>query len=192
VKNGEVDTLGNYGIPQVKTFDFTKIIGIENIEFGKNIIIDDFVLLYIRGKARIGNYVHIASFSSVSGSGEFVMEDFSGLSSGVRIITGSDDFKGPGFGNPTIAERFRNVKSGRVALGRFAIIGANSVVLPGVEIGEGAAVAAGSVVSRNLESWGVYAGNRKIGVRDREGVMKNHADFLATPEEERINPFLLP
>ena len=178
-------------IPQVKTFPFTRIIGLENIEFGSHIIIDDFVFLNIRGKARIGNYVHIASFASVSGGGDFVMEDFSGLSSGVRIVTGSDDFKGHGFGNPTIAAKFRNVTTGRVALGRFAIVGANSVVLPGVEIGEGVAVAAGCVVTKDLDPWGIYFGNRRIGERDREGVMRNHSDFLATPKEERVNPLLL-
>ena len=78
------------------------------------------------------------------------MEDYSGLSSGVRIFTGSDDFKGHGFGNPTIDERFRNLKIGEVCIRRFAIIGANSVVLPDVEIGEGASVGAGSVITRDL------------------------------------------
>ena len=33
--------MDKYKIPNVKTFEFTKIIGLENIEFGKNIIIDD-------------------------------------------------------------------------------------------------------------------------------------------------------
>lgn len=37
-------------------------------------------------------------------------------------------------------------------------IGANCVILPGVKIGEGCVVAAGSVVTKDLQSWGIYAG----------------------------------
>ena len=42
--------MDKYKIPNVKTFEYTKIIGLENIEFGTNIIIDDFVLIYAKDK----------------------------------------------------------------------------------------------------------------------------------------------
>jgi len=175
-----------YAIPHVKTFEYTKIIGLENIEFGKNIIIDDFVLIYAKEKIRIGNYVHIASFTSISGGGELIMEDFSGLSSGCRVITGSDDFKGEGFGNPTIVSEFRNVQTGKIHIERFAIVGTNSVILPNVTIGEGATVGAGSVVTKDLEPWGIYVGNKRIGYRDKEAVMANHERFLSVPDEQKV------
>ena len=178
--------MDKYNIPYVKTFEYTKIIGIDNIQFGKYIIIDDFVLIYAKNKIKFGNYIHISSYSSITGPGELIMEDFSGLSSGVRIVTGSDDFKGQGFGNPAIAEKFRNVKSGNISIGRFAIIGANSVILPDVHMGEGVAVAAGSVVSKDLEAWGIYAGNRRIGERDKKGILENYSSFLACAEKERL------
>jgi len=38
-------------------------------------------------------------------------------------------------------------------------IGCNSVILPGVEIGEGAIIGAGSVVNCNIEPYAVFAGN---------------------------------
>ena len=169
----------NYAIKGVRTFEFTKIIGLENIEFGSDIIIDDFVLIQAKAPMRIGNFVHIAAFSSITGGGECVLEDFSGLSSGARIITGTDDFKDYGFGNPTVPEKYRNVKRGKVNVGKFALIGANSVILPDVAIGEGTTVGAGSVVSKDLEPWSIYIGNRKIGNRNKEGVLKNYQTFLA-------------
>lgn len=175
-----------YDIPDVKTFEFTKIIGLENIEFGRYIIIDDFVLIYAKEKMTIGNYVHIASFSSISGGGELIMEDFSGLASGCRIVTGSDDFKNWGFGNPAIATEYRNVKVGKIKIEKFAIIGSNSVILPDVIIGEGVAVAAGSIVSKSLEPWGIYVGNKKVGERNKEEVLQNYARFLEASETERI------
>lgn len=166
-------------IPGVRTFEHTKIIGLEQIRFGSPVIIDDFVFIYATNTVVIGDYVHIGAFSSIAGGGTFEMEQFSGLSMGVRIVTGSDDFTGPGFGNPTVPRRYRNVHVGAIKIGKFAIVGANSVILPDVAIGEGAAVGAGSVVSKSLEPWGIYVGNRKVGERDHDGIQANYAAFLA-------------
>ena len=178
--------MDKYKIPNVKTFEYTKIIGLENIEFGKNIIIDDFVLIYAKEKIRICNFVHIASFSSISGGGELIMEEFSGLASGCRIITGSDDFKDWGFGNPTIDNQFRNVKVGKVKIGKFVIVGTNTAILPDVTIGEGVAISANSLITKDLEPWGIYVGNKKVGMRNKEEVLKNYEKFLATSENERV------
>lgn len=41
---------------------------------------------------------------------------------------------------------------------RFAVIGNNVTLLPGIEIGEGAFVAAGAVVTRNVPAWTIVAG----------------------------------
>ncbi|MHA1279613.1 MAG: acyltransferase [Candidatus Helarchaeota archaeon] len=170
--------MGKYNIAGVTIFEYTKIIGIENIEFGKNIIIDDFVFIQAKKKFEIGNHVHIACFTSITGGEEFTIDDFSGISQGCRILTGSEDFLDWGFGNPTIDEKYRNTKRAPVRIGKFALVGANSVICPGVTIGEGVTVAACSVVTRNLEPWSIYAGNRKISERNREGVLKNYAKYL--------------
>jgi acetyltransferase-like isoleucine patch superfamily enzyme len=181
--------VNRYDIPYVRIFEPTVIINIDNIEFGKYIIIDSFVLIQAKKKIILGDHVHIPSFSSISGGGSLIMDNFSGLSSGVRIFTGSDDFKDWGFGNPTIDQGFRNVKIGEVIIGKYAIVGANSVILPDVEIGEGASVGAGSVVTKNLEPWSIYIGNKKIGERKKEEVLKKYEEFLNTAESERIGPY---
>ena len=170
--------MDKYGIPGVTTFEYTKIVGLENIDFGNNIIIDDFVFIYAKKPLKIGNNVHIASFTSITGGESFVMKDFTALSSGVRIFTGTDDFKEWGFGNSTIDEKYRNTKRAPIFIEKFCIIGANSVILPGVTIGEGASVGAASVVTKNLEPWGIYIGNRKVGERDRTAVMRNYQIYL--------------
>jgi acetyltransferase-like isoleucine patch superfamily enzyme len=167
-----------HNLPGVTTYEFTKIIGIENIEFGKNILIDDFVIIYAKKKMKIGNYVHIACFSSILGGEEFVMEDFSGLSAGCRIFTGSEDLKGWGFGNPTLPEKYRNVNRAPVFIGKFACIGANTVILPGVTIGEGATIGADSVITRSVEPWSIHIGDKKVGERDKEGVLRTYRQFL--------------
>lgn len=178
----------NYDIPGVKTFEYTKLVGLEQMEFGEKIIIDDFVFLYAKKKIWLGNYIHLGSFTSVTGGGELEMQDFTGTSSGVRIVTGSDDFSGGCLAGPTVADEFRNVTTGKVTFERFAFAGANAVVLPGVTIGEGATLGANSVASRDLEPRGVYVGNRRIGWRDREGSLETYRRFLETPESVRDGP----
>lgn len=68
------------------------------------------------------------------------MEDYSGLSSRNRVFIGNDNFKSWWFFNPTIDEKLRNLKVGEVLIKKFAIIGANGVILPDIEIGEGEAL----------------------------------------------------
>ncbi len=162
----------------IKTFPYSKIIGLENITFGKHIIIDDFVLIYARESMNIGNYVHIASFSSITGGAYFEVGDFSAISQGCRILTGSDDFTGWGFGNSTIPEKYRNTKRQPIKIGKFSIIGANCIILPGVTIGEGVAVGAGSVITKDLAPWGVYIGNKRYKERDKVNILKNYNKFL--------------
>ena len=98
-------------------------------------------------------------------------------------MTGTDDFKDWGFGNSTIPEKYRNTKRVPINIGRFCIVGANSVVLPGVTIGEGAMVGACSVVTRDLEPWGIYLGNNKIADRNKESVLETYNRFLMDDSE---------
>lgn len=42
---------------------------------------------------------------------------------------------------------------------RFAVVGVNATLLPGVEVGEGAMVAAGAVVTRDVPPWTIVAGS---------------------------------
>lgn len=53
-----------------------------------------------------------------------------------------------------------------VRIGRHALVGARSTILKGVTIGEGAVVAAGSVVTRDVPSNAIVAGNPARLVRD--------------------------
>lgn len=178
--------MDKYNIPDVKTFEYTKIIGLENIDFGKYIIIDDFALIYAKEKITIGNYVHIANFTSITGGNELTIGNYAAISQGCRILTATDDFKEWGFGNSTIANEYRNIKSAPIAIGDFCIVGASSVVLPGVTIGEGSTVGANSVVTKDLEPWGIYIGNKRVGERNKEEVLKNYENFLASSENEKI------
>jgi maltose O-acetyltransferase len=60
-------------------------------------------------------------------------------------------------------------KGGAIEIGDRVWIGYRAIILPGITIGEGAVVGAGSVVTRNVEAYTIVAGNpaRPIGERRR-------------------------
>lgn len=73
-----------------------------------------------------------------------------------------------------------------IAIGDGAWIGAGAIILPGVSIGRYAVVGAGSVVTRDVPDYTVAAGNpcrpiRKIDARDKEYYWKDRR-FDAQPE----------
>jgi acetyltransferase-like isoleucine patch superfamily enzyme len=155
----------------------TTIVGEEHVTFGRNVMLDDFVLIIARAPIVFGDHIHVACFASVTGGESVEVGDCSAISQGARILTATDDFTGSGFGNSTVPEEFRNTYRSPVSIGRFVIVGANSVVLPGVTIGEGATVGACSVVTRDLEPWGVYVGTKRLRDRDRSGVLAAYERF---------------
>jgi len=163
-----------------KIFELAKIVHPENLVLGDYSQIDDFVFINAGEKTQIGRFVHVESFCSVIGGGRFYMEDFSGLSAGCRIITGSDDFMGGGLTNPTVPSNYSNVNKSFVRIKRHSIIGTNVIIFPGVTIGEGAAVGAGCVVRKDLEPWAVYAGQdcRKIKTRPSELILEMEKKLL--------------
>lgn len=60
-----------------------------------------------------------------------------------------------------------------VTIGYNVWIGGNSVILPGVHIGDNSVIVAGSVVTKDIPAWCIAAGNpckviRKISEADRE------------------------
>lgn len=151
----------------VVIWPLAKIIFPELISIGDSVIIDDFVFLMGGTKTNIGSFVHIGSFTSITGGGEFSMEDFSGLSGGVRVYTGNEDYSGGGMTNPTVPYPYRKPVRSYVHIGKHAIVGANSVILPGVTIGEGAVVGANSLVTKDCKPWTTYFGSPAKPLRRR-------------------------
>jgi putative colanic acid biosynthesis acetyltransferase WcaF len=53
-------------------------------------------------------------------------------------------------------------------IGAYAWICARASVAPGVQVGEGAVLGLGSVATRNLDPWSVYAGAPAVKVKERQ------------------------
>ena len=152
----------------------------ERISLGSRVRIDDFCVLAAGdGGVQIGSNVHLGVGCSLVGRGKIVLSDFSGLSSRVAIYSSSDDYSGFGVTNPTVPSEFRAVTHADVFLQNHVIVGAGSVILPGVVLEEGVAVGALSVIRKNCTAWGIYAGNpaRRVAERNRD-LLQRAQDYL--------------
>lgn len=139
------------------------------IEIGSNVRIDDFCVLSAgEGGISLGDYVHVAVYSSLIGAGRIVLSDFSNLSSRVSVYSSSDDFTGEAMTNPMVSEEFTNVKSEAVYVGRHVIIGSGAVILPGVSMGDGVAIGALSLVNKNCKPFSIYTGVPVKFLRERK------------------------
>jgi galactoside O-acetyltransferase len=145
------------------------IIGAENIAIGDNVRIDGYCTIVAAGNGYInlGSYIHIGGYCAILAAEGVSIADMSTLSWGVKLFTRSDDYSGNFMTNPTVPSEYTGVSGGAIMIAKHVIVGAGSIILPKVMLGEGVAVGALSMVSKNLEPWGIYSGVPAKRIKDR-------------------------
>jgi acetyltransferase-like isoleucine patch superfamily enzyme len=138
----------------------------ELIAVGEGSRIDDFTRIEGGQGVEIGRYVHISSFCSIFAGGRALVGDYACMAEGSRILTGSEQLDAAM--SSVAPTEWRRVETGTSILDHLAFLGTNAVMMPGVVVGVGAVVGAGSVATRDVAPWEVWAGvpARKIAERD--------------------------
>lgn len=171
LQSAELRALGLRSVGEnVRLHSTCLMVGLENLSIGSHVRVDAFgCLLPGEGHIAIGDHVHIAAGVFLSGAEGIEIGDFVGLSHGVRVYTRNDDYTGEALTGPTVPEKYLKMDKGAVRLGRHVVVGAGSIVLPGVEITEGTVVGALSLVKSSLPGWSIYAGvpARRLRARSR-------------------------
>lgn len=147
---------------------FANIYNPKNLILHDNIRIDDFTIISCKGIIEIFNYVHISAQCFFSSTTKIVIGNYSAVSVGTKIFGGCDDFSGEYLANPTIPEKYTNVKIGNILIGNNVIIGSNSVIMPDITIEDGAVIGANSFVNKNCDSWKIYAGSPIKFIKNRK------------------------
>lgn len=161
--------------------DRASFYGVSRIEIGDHVRIDDFCVISAgEGGVKIGSYVHIGVGSTLIGAGEIIVGDFVNISSRVAIYSSSDDYSGVVMTGPMVPSEFTKFDIGAVRIGRHVIVGSGSVVLPGVELADGVAVGALSLVKQSCDAFGIYGGNpaRWLKARKRD-LLELEKDFFS-------------
>ncbi|EKD48281.1 MAG: acetyltransferase [uncultured bacterium] len=111
-----------------------------NIEIGDDVFIGRNNLFQSRDKIIIGKHVNISGYSF--------------------FLTGSHDVR---------SSDFKSIYA-PIKIGDYVWIGTNCTILPGVTIGDGAVIGAGSVVTKDIPSYKIAVGSPAKPIADR---MKN-------------------
>lgn len=142
----------------------------ENITIGNNVRIDDFCIL--SGNITLGSNIHISAYSALYGAMGIVMEDYTGVSPRSTIFSAMDDFSGEFLIGPVHPIEFTNVQGGEVILRKFSQLGANTIVFPSIEIGEGAVTGSMTLVNKTLDPWTVNVGIPVKKIKERKENLK--------------------
>ncbi len=131
----------------------------EECSIGDGTIIDDFT--YISCGITIGKHCHIASNVSISGgAGHFYMGDYSTLSNHCSVHCASTDYKRISLDLPSVPkeEQFGG-EVGEIKIGDYCVMGAHSTILPNVELPEGVACGAYTLMKpQTYEKYSLYVG----------------------------------
>lgn len=145
---------------------------ISNIQLGENVVVDPSTSI---NNVRIGDRVKIAKHCSIFGSEDYILEigadsiiamfsiinGFAAkviIENNVSIAHGVNIMSDSGPNASPLMQEFYPLIKGSVRVGSHSWIGANSIIMPGVELGECCVVAANSYVNKSFPPYSLIGG----------------------------------
>ena len=152
----------------VRIYPLCKLIRAEHAELDDHCQLFDNVFIDAGQSLKIGKYSTITWQCLIEGGGSTYIGDRVFLGPGTKVLNSTYELNGF-YSIEHIPDECRKSFISEIVIKDDAYIGANSVILPGVTIGEGAIVGACSLVNRNLKPWGIYFGNpvKLVGMREQ-------------------------
>lgn len=138
------DVIGKFPIWTIRKLYF-KILG---AKIGRGSVLNMHQYIMKARKLEIGNYTHINRGCFLDARGGLIIGNNVSVSYNAKLVTGGHDYNSPQFTGKFLP----------VIIEDYAWIGINAVILQGVTIGEGAIVATGSVVTKDVPAYSVVAG----------------------------------
>jgi acetyltransferase-like isoleucine patch superfamily enzyme len=123
----------------------------------KSVIYSGFIISKAN-KIEIGANSVIGHKATLDGRNGIYIGKYVNISSEVMIWTNQHDYNDPNF----------KIVGGKVVIEDYVWISTRAIILPGVKIGKGSVIAAGSVVTKTVEPFSIMAGvpAKKVGTRE--------------------------
>lgn len=150
---------------------------------GKQIEIKNDITLSSPDMIKFSNYIYIGECAKVYGKGNLILKDNVIIGPNVTFFTSVHNYS-----NDYLPYGFED-KIENITVNKLVWIGANVIILPGVEIGEGAVIGAGSIVTKDVPACAIVAGNpakiiKKRNLIEYEELKKNKCFYLEKKWEE--------
>ncbi len=126
-------------------------------KIGQGVLIKPFVNIKYPWQLELGDHIWIGEHVWIDNLAKVTIGSHVCLSQGAFLLTGNHDFTKTSFDliiKPIILEE-------------GVWIGANAIVCPGVVCSDHSLLTVGSVATSNLISFGIYAGNPAVKIKDR-------------------------
>lgn len=152
----------------VRVYSLAKILNPECAIIGDEVRILDYAFIDAKESFRIGKHSIVCWHCVIEGHANIRIGDRCFIGPGTKVLGSTYEFNGY-YTNEHLPENVRATQYGDINIENDAYIGANSVIMPGVTIGEGAVVGSNAFVNKDLEPWGIYVGSpaRKVGEREK-------------------------
>jgi putative colanic acid biosynthesis acetyltransferase WcaF len=119
------------------------------VKMGRDVYVHMGVKFLKPWAVEIGNNVNIQLGSFIDGRGGLSIGNNVDITLGVRILTQQHDLQ----------DSHYTTVSRSVCILDNCVVGSFALIMPGVTLGEGAVVGAGSVVSKSIPEWSIAVGN---------------------------------
>lgn len=129
-------------------------------KIGKHVHIYSSTVIWFPWNLEIGDWSAIGEETLIYNLGKVTIGEKATISHRVHVCAGTHDYTDPAL--PLLRPEIR--------IGNQTWICANTFIGPDIEIGEGAVIGAGTVMVKDAEPWGVYAGGPVRAVLELAGV----------------------
>lgn len=154
-----------FSLPRFRIINFLKsnFLKLFGAKVGKKVVYYPGVWISPPSKIVIGNDVDLALNVLITTGGGVYIGDRTLIGYGTKILSS----------NHIIPDKSKKIfysghESKKVTIRNDVWIGANCIILPGVVVGEGAVVAAGSVVTKNVRAFSIVAGVPAKVIKERD------------------------
>jgi len=129
---------------------------------GKGFTVKEFVIIKFPEKIKIGNHVGISEFSWIDGNGGIEIGDYTRIGPQVTIVSFNHKSE-----DKNIPIKLQGKILKKIIIGKDVWIGAGAKILGGVNVGDGAIIAAGAVVKDDVKPYTIVGGIPAKKIKER-------------------------
>lgn len=138
---------------------------------------------------QVGHLFAIGRYCVINALGGVILGDYSGIGPFTQIMSSTHNFRKEKITGYGIGLSSRLLETAPVVIESYAWVGAGSIIMPGVRIGENSIVAAGATVTKDVPPFSMVAGvpAKVVWIKTQEERESSEGDFVYRSIVETYN-----